>query len=103
MTAEQYPRPEIKKGDETMSDPKPIYYDDPRRVYFKLQHTLAIAVPESATKVLDDFAKDFKKAEIPKATRELMLEAIEKAIIHLKGIEDRLLQLKKLLLEVDGE
>jgi hypothetical protein len=32
-----------------------------------------------------------------------MLEAIEKTIIHLKGIEDRLLQLKKLLLEVDGE
>jgi hypothetical protein len=100
---------EIKKGVaekevETMSDPKPIYYD-PRRIYFELQHVLAIAIPQSAEKVLDDFLNVLNTVlntnEVPEVTRRLMLEAIKSSLKKLKVVEEKLSKLERRLSEVD--
>jgi hypothetical protein len=97
---------EIKKGaaekevDETMNDPKPIYYD-PRRIYFELQHVLAIAVPQSAEKVLDDFLNVLNTNEVPEVTRRLMLEAIKSSMKKLKAVEEKLSKLERKLSEVE--
>ena len=90
----------VEKEVDDMSDPKPIYYD-PRRIYFELQHVLAIAVPQSAEKVLDDFLNVLNTNEVPEVTRRLMLEAIKSSMKKLKAVEEKLLKLERKLSEVE--
>jgi trehalose-6-phosphate synthase len=78
--------------------------EDPRRLYGKLMHVLAIAIPPNA-EVLDDFLKETKtllaERKIPEVTAKLMLEILTKRLDDVKRLELKLEELKRLLEEVD--
>jgi hypothetical protein len=78
-----------------MTDAKRILTEDPRKIYFRLLHTLSITVPNSAEKIIDEFQIP---DELPEVTRKLMVEAIDTSLIRLKRVEEKLEKLRASLL-----
>ena len=66
--------------------------EEPQRAYFRLLHTLSVAVPN--TKVLEEFEMP---EDLPETTRKLMREAIESSMRKLKATEQKLIELKRKL------
>jgi hypothetical protein len=74
-----------------------IALNDPRRLYFRFLHSISVALPDVAEKILDDLLNSMKGAEIPEVTRRLMLESVNRVEHRLRRIEEKLTELKKLL------
>jgi hypothetical protein len=74
--------------------------EDPRRLYGKLMHVLAIAIPPNA-EVLDEFLKETKtllaERKIPEATAKLMLDVLAKRLEDVRQLERKLKELQHLL------
>ena len=73
--------------------------EDPRRLYFKLMHVLAIAIPPNAT--VDEFLEEMKTLvagrKIPEATAKLMLDVLAKRLEDVRQLERKLKELQHLL------
>jgi hypothetical protein len=74
--------------------------EDPRRLYGKLMHVLAIAIPPNA-EVLDEFLKETKtllaERKIPEVTAKLMLDVLAKRLEDVRQLERKLKELQHLL------
>jgi len=73
--------------------------EDPRRLYVKLMHVLAIAIPPNAT--VDEFLEEMKTLvagrKIPEATAKLMLDVLAKRLEDVRQLERKLKELQHLL------
>jgi hypothetical protein len=89
----------IRETADAHEEVSPIWValNDPRRLYFRFLHSISVALPDTAEKILDDHLNSMKATEIPEVTRRLMLESVNRAEHRLRRIEERLTELKKLL------